>query len=166
MHVYKKYPKSHRHIVCVYEFIIDIDITYLNLVALSVLSFYTVDVKPSILSKSSIPIRLQDHISSAVTDLNGLLSIYVKLYSEHAPVMPRMYSPPPASKETASKRSRHSSQLARHAHAVISGGILARGSISDWHPSYKMLLPSSRGEIKITKFKYIMTLYVAQGPQQ
>ena len=40
---------------------------------------------------------------------NGPLTRYAKLRVAHAPGMPGMFSPPPTSKETASKRSRHAS---------------------------------------------------------
>ena len=39
------------------------------------------------------------------------------------------------------------------------------GTSSDWHPRYKMLLPSSRGEIKIAKYQDIMTPYIAPRTQ-
>ena len=50
-------------------------------------------------------------------------TIYVKLRIAPAPGMPGMFSPPPASKEIASQRSRHASRHVRHARAVMQIGI-------------------------------------------
>ena len=46
-----------------------------------------------------------------------------KIAVAHAPGMPGTFSPPPSSKETASKRSRHASRHVRHARAVMHVGI-------------------------------------------
>ena len=54
---------------------------------------------------------------------NGPLARYVKLRVVHAPRMPGTFSPPPTSKETASKRSRHQSRHVRDAHALMHVGI-------------------------------------------
>ena len=53
----------------------------------------------------------------------GPLTRYVKLRVVHAPGMPGTFSPPPTSKETASKRSRHASRHVRVARAVMHVGI-------------------------------------------
>ena len=51
------------------------------------------------------------------------LTRYPKLRVAHAPGMPGTCSPPPTSKETACKRSRHASRHVREAHAVMHVGI-------------------------------------------
>ena len=48
---------------------------------------------------------------------------YLKLRVVHALEMPGTFSPPPASKETASQRSRHVSRHVRHARAVMHVGM-------------------------------------------
>ena len=53
----------------------------------------------------------------------GPLTRYVKLRVVHAPGMQGTFSPPPTSKETASKRSRHASRHVRVARAVMHVGI-------------------------------------------
>ena len=55
--------------------------------------------------------------------IHGSLSRYVQLLVAHAPRRPGRFSPPPASKETASYRSRHASQHVREARAVMHVGI-------------------------------------------
>ena len=54
---------------------------------------------------------------------NGPLTRYVKLRVAHAPGMSGTLSPPPTSKENASKRSQHASRHVRHARAVMHVGI-------------------------------------------
>ena len=54
---------------------------------------------------------------------HGPLTRYVKLWVSHAQGIPRRFSPPTASKETAGKRSRHASRHVRHARAVMHVGI-------------------------------------------
>ena len=54
---------------------------------------------------------------------HGPLTIYVKLRNVHAPEMPGTFSPPPTSKETASKQSRHASRHVHDARAVMQIGI-------------------------------------------
>ena len=54
---------------------------------------------------------------------NGPLGRYVKLRLTHVPGMPGTFSPPPTSKETASKRSRHASRHVRGTRAVMHVGI-------------------------------------------
>ena len=54
---------------------------------------------------------------------HGPLTRYVKPRVVHAPGMPRMFSPPPISKETATLRSRHASRHVRHAGTVMHVGI-------------------------------------------
>ena len=48
---------------------------------------------------------------------------YVKLWAAHALGIPGTFSPPPTSKETVIKRSRHASRHMRHAGAVMHVGI-------------------------------------------
>ena len=55
--------------------------------------------------------------------LHGPLTRYVKLRVAHAPGMPGTFSPPPISKETAIKRSRHASRHVRDARTVMHAGI-------------------------------------------
>ena len=50
---------------------------------------------------------------------HGPLIRYVKLAVAHAPGMPGMFSPPPTTRETASKRSRNALRHVRHARAVM-----------------------------------------------
>ena len=57
---------------------------------------------------------LQDYFTS-----NGPLARYVTLRVAHAPGMPGTFPPPPISKETASKRSRHATRYVRSACAVM-----------------------------------------------
>ena len=52
-----------------------------------------------------------------------LLAATCKSRVGHAPGMPGTFSPPPTSKETASKRSRHASRHVIHARAVMHVGI-------------------------------------------
>ena len=59
----------------------------------------------------------------ARSQFHGPLTRYAKLRVAHAPGMPRTFSPPPTSKETASERSRHASRHVRHARAVMPVGI-------------------------------------------
>ena len=54
---------------------------------------------------------------------HGPLARYVKLRIVHALGMPGMISPPPTSKETASKRSRYASRHVHNARAVMHVGI-------------------------------------------
>ena len=54
---------------------------------------------------------------------NGPLTRYVKLRVAHAPGMPRTFSPPLTSKETARLRSRHASRHVREARVVMHVGI-------------------------------------------
>ena len=53
----------------------------------------------------------------------GPLTRYVKLRVAHAPGMPGKFSPPPTSKETASKRFRHTPRHVREARTVLHVGI-------------------------------------------
>ena len=66
---------------------------------------------------------------------HGPLVRYDKLRVGHAPGMPGTFFPPPTSKGTATKRSRHASRHVRHARAVMHVGIASprwRGKRS-WH---------------------------------
>ena len=56
---------------------------------------------------------------SRLVPSHGPLARYVKLRVAHASGMPRSFSPPPISKETASYRFRHSSQHVHHARNII-----------------------------------------------
>ena len=58
-----------------------------------------------------------------VYEIHGPLSRYVKLRVVHAPGRPGKFSPPLTSKETPSKRSRHTSRHVRGARAVVHVGI-------------------------------------------
>ena len=60
----------------------------------------------------------------STTDLS--ITRYVKLRVVHAPDMPRTFSPPPTSKGTDSKRSRHASRQVRRARAVMDVGIASQ----------------------------------------
>ena len=55
---------------------------------------------------------------------HGSLTRYIKLLVAHEPEMPGTFPPSPTSKETTSKRSRHASRHARHAHAAMHVGIV------------------------------------------
>ena len=55
--------------------------------------------------------------------VNEPLARYVKLRVAHAPGIPRTFSPPPISKESARQRSRHASRYVRHARAVMHAGV-------------------------------------------
>ena len=54
---------------------------------------------------------------------HGPLTRYAKWRVAHAPWMTGTFPPPPTSKETASKRSRHASRNVRHPRAVMHAGI-------------------------------------------
>ena len=58
---------------------------------------------------------------------NGPLTRYPKLRVAHAPGLPGTFPPPPTSKETASKRSRHASRHVCDARAVMHVGIANPG---------------------------------------
>ena len=66
---------------------------------------------------------LYQAIFITLTNRNGPLTRYVDLRVAHAPGMPGTFSPPPTSKETPSKWSRHASRHVRHARAVMHVGI-------------------------------------------
>ena len=55
--------------------------------------------------------------------LHGPLTIYFNLRVAHAPGKSGKFSPPPTSKGTANKQSRHASRHVRHARALLHVGI-------------------------------------------
>ena len=57
------------------------------------------------------------------SEYHGPLARDVKLWVAHVPGRPGAFSPPPTSKETANKRSRHASRRVRHALTVMHVGI-------------------------------------------
>ena len=69
----------------------------------------------------SVPFSLLLWLNSI--EIHGPLTRYVKLWEAHVPGMPGTFSPPPTSKETASKRSRHAWWHVRCARAVMDVGI-------------------------------------------
>ena len=78
--------------------------------------------------------KLTSNLKRVIYDsIHAMLSIthrplirYVKLRIAHAPRMPGTFSPPPTSKETASKRPRHAWRFVRDARAVMHVGIANR----------------------------------------
>ena len=58
-----------------------------------------------------------------ICNVHGPIARYVKLRPAYAPGKHGTFSPPPTSKETASKRSLHASQHVREARAVMHVGI-------------------------------------------
>ena len=79
---------------------------------------------------------------------HGTLTRYVKLRVAHAPGMPGKFSPPPTSKETASKGSRHASRHVRDTRAVMHVGIA--------NPRWPGNVPGIPGACATRNFTYLV----------